>query len=211
MNRIAAATLFVVCAVAAAAQAKPQGTGALTAVDVQACLGVSGASPDDQIAACTKIIGSGKIHKGKESDFYGFRGAAYYATRKFDEAEADFDTAIAHERKPEFFFQRALVRMAQDKRDKAREDFAQVVALRPDFAPVYLMRGVASYQDGDYKAALADFDAATQRRQMYYQAIFAKGAAKLRLGDLGGNDDLKQARGMSAHADDEMQALGVTP
>lgn len=210
---IAAATLVLATALAPASAKSKAGAGgpAVTEVDVRTCLGVTGGGPDEQIAACTKLLSSGKIHKGKESDFYASRGAAYYATGKLEPAEADFTTAINQEKKPQFLFQRAMVLMAQNKVAKARADFDQVVALTPDFAPVYLMRGLVSYQDGDYKAALTDFTAATQRKQMYYQAIFARGAAKLRLGDDSGNGDLKEARGMSAHVDDELQALGVAP
>lgn len=209
---VAAASLALAAAITpASAKSKPAAGTAVTEVDVRTCLGVTGGGAQEQIAACTKLINSGKIHKGKESDFYASRGAAYYTAGQLDPAEADFTTAINQEKKPQFLFQRALVFMAQNKVDKGRADFDQVIALTPEFAPAYMMRGLASYQDGDFKAALTDFTAATQRRQMYYQAIFARGAAKLKLGDDSGNDDLKEARGMSNRVDEELQGMGVVP
>ena len=210
---VSAAIAVALTATLAPASAKSKATAGTTVtdVDVRTCLGVTGGGPQEQIAACTKLLNSGKIHKGKESDFYASRGAAYYTTGQMQPAEADFTTAIGQERKPQFFFQRALVFMAQSKVDKGRADFDQVIALTPDFAPAYLMRGLVSYQDGDFKAALADFTAASQHRQMYYQAIFARGAAKLKLGDDSGADDLKEARGMSGHVDEELQGMGVVP
>lgn len=208
------ATGLALAVALAPASGKPKaaaGGNAVTEVDVRVCLGVAGGGPQDQIAACTKLINSGKIHKGKESDFYASRAAAYYAGGQLELAENDFTTAINQEKRPQFFFQRALVLMALSKVDKARADFDQVITLTPDFAPAYLMRGLASYQDGNFKAALSDFNAAAQRRPMYYQAIFARGAAKLRLDDDSGTDDLKEARGMSGRVDEELQAMGVVP
>jgi tetratricopeptide (TPR) repeat protein len=203
--------LAAVATLPVAAKTKSTGGTTVTELDVRTCLGVTGAAAQDQIAACTKLLKSGKIHKGKESDFYASRGAAYYAARQLEQAQADFTAAINQERKPEFLLQRAMIYMALNKKDSGYADFAAVIALRPTFAPAYLMRGVARFQDEDYKAAAADFETATKHRQMYYQAIFARGVAKLRLGDEGGQDDLKEARALSAHVDNEVQALGISP
>jgi len=184
----------------------------VTQQDVRTCIGVNGSSAAEQIIACTKIINSGKIHHPHEGDYYATRGAAYYATKQFDTALADYNKALSFEQKGEFYFQRALILMAMSEVEKAKADFAEVVKLRPDFAPTYFMRGLISYQAADYKAAIEDFDIAVRRNPTYYQAIFARGAAKTRLGDdSGGNDDLKQARGIGAHVDDDMKTFGVVP
>ena len=211
----AAAALALVALLAAPALAKPAARPAGTAVtaeDVRVCLGASGSTPQEQIPVCTKIINSGKIHHPHESDFYATRGAAYSALKQLDAALADFNKALTFEQKGEFYFQRALVLLAKNDIEKAKADLAMVIQLDPKFPPVYFIRGLVGYQAADYKAAIADFDAAIQHNPTYYQAIFARGAAKIRAGDnSGGQDDLKQARGMSAHVDDDLQKLGVVP
>jgi tetratricopeptide (TPR) repeat protein len=184
----------------------------ITESDVRVCIGSDGSAPDEQIPACTKIINSGKIHSPHEGDYYATRGAAYVAIKQFDAALADYDKALTYQKKGEFYFQRSLVLMAKNRPDKAKADLAQVIVLNPEFAPAYFTRGLINYQGSDFKGALADFDAATQRKPLYYKAIFARGAAKMKLGDdSGGKEDLKQARGLSAHIDDEMKTMGVVP
>lgn len=211
------ALVFAALLAAAPAFAKPAAPRApsstsITEHDVRVCIGVSGSTPQEQIPVCTKIINSGKIHHPHEGDYYATRGAAYYATKQFDAALADYNKALTFQQKPEFYFQRALVLLAKKEVEKAKADLATVIKLSPAFPPAYFIRGLVGYQAADYKSALADFDAAIQRNPTYYQAIFARGAAKTRLGDdSGGKDDLKQARGMSAHVDDDMQKLGVVP
>lgn len=184
----------------------------ITEHDVRVCIGTSGSTPQEQVPACTKIINSGKIHHPHEGDYYATRGAAYYALRQFDAALADYNKALTFQQKGEFYFQRALVLMAKHEVDKAKADLAEVVKLRPDFAPTYFIRGLISYQAADYKTAMGDFDTAVQRDPRYYQAIFARGVAKSRLGDeSGGKDDLTLARGMGSQVDDIMQKLGMVP
>ena len=146
----------------------------ITESDVRVCIGTDGSAPNDQIAACTKIINSGKIHHPHEGDYYATRGAAYVAIKQFDAALADYDKALSYQQKGEFYFQRSLVLMAKNQPDKAKADLAQVIVLNPEFAPAYFTRGLINYQGSDYKSALADFDAATQRKPLYYRAIFAQ-------------------------------------
>ena len=191
--------------------ARPSST-TVTLDDVRVCKGLSGSSPQEQIPACTKIINSGKIHHPHEGDYYATRGAAYYTSKQYYAALADYSKALTFEQKPEFYFQRALVLLAKNQIDKAKADLAEVARIKPYFPPTYFIRGLIYYHAADYKNALDDFNAAVQRNPSYYQAIFARGAAKSRLGDNSGSeDDLKQARGMRAHLDDDMQKLGVVP
>ena len=191
---------------------KAPSSSSITEIDVRVCIGADGSSADQQIAACTKIINSGKIHHPHEGDYYATRGAAYLAVKDFDAALADYDKALSFEQKGEFYFQRSLVLMAKNQVERAKADLAQVIKLNPQFAQAYFIRGLIYYGVADYKNAVADFDAAAQRQPLFYKAIFARGAAKTRLGDdSGGKEDLKQARGLSAHIDDEMQKLGIVP
>jgi tetratricopeptide (TPR) repeat protein len=87
---------------------------------------------------------------------------------------------------------------------------AQAIKLKPDFAPAYLMRGLVSFQAGDHKDALTFFDEAVKRVPTYYQALYARGVAKKKIGDdSGGDKDIKDARGMRPKVDEEMKKFGV--
>ncbi len=211
----ALALAWALAAAPALAKQKPKPAtpkaGSVTEYDVRACVGAEALGPDDQAAACTKVINSGKIHHGHEGDFYASRGGAYYISHQFDLALADYNKALTFERKPEFLFQRALTLLGQGDEQKAKADLEEVMKIRPDFAPSYFIRGLIAYHADNYKGALADYEAAIQRKPTYYQAIFARGVAKSRLSDGDGKDDLKQARGINANVDDELQKLGVVP
>jgi tetratricopeptide (TPR) repeat protein len=86
----------------------------------------------------------------------------------------------------------------------------KAIKLKPNFAPGYLMRGLAAFQAGDYKDSLTFFDDAVKRVPTYYQALYARGVAKKKTGDdSGGDKDIKDARGMRPKVDEEMKKFGV--
>lgn len=192
------------------AKAVAKGTR-ITAADVQMCNGTSGSTPPEQIEACTKIINSGQIKSGHEGDYYATRGAAFFALHGFAQAKADFDKALSLLQRPEYYFQRSLVLIALHDVDGGKADLAQVIKLRPDFAPGYFMRGMVALKADDYAEAKSYFDQALQRLPTYHQALFARGVAKKKSGDESGGDrDIKDARALSQHADEDMKKLGVT-
>jgi tetratricopeptide (TPR) repeat protein len=181
----------------------------VTERDVLACNGTSGSGPEEQVVACTKLLNSGKIKHPHESDFYAMRAGAYFVLKRHSEALADLNKALTFQASPEIYFQRALVYMAMENTDGAKADLAQVIKLKPDFAPSYFMRGLIAYDAGEYSEAVKDFDAAVQRLPTYYQAIYARGVAKTKAGDAsGGEKDVKDARGMSQHVESDMEKLG---
>lgn len=207
----AAAAFALACAPASAKQKAAPG-GVLTQTDVITCIGTNGSEPKDQVAACTKVINSGKIKPPHQGDFYGTRGAAYFALSDLDNALADLNKALSYLQNPELYYQRALILMAMSQYDKAKADLDQVAKTKPAYAPTYLMRGLIAFQTGAYAEAVKHLDDAVQRQPTYYVAIFVRGVAKKKAGDeSGGDDDLKTARGLSAHAASEAEALGVTP
>lgn len=198
---------------AGVAPAKPKPKGiSVTVQDIQVCSGASGSSPEEQVPVCTKIINSGKVKHPYESDYYATRGAAYFALKQLDKALADLNKAIGIRQSPEFYFQRALIQMANRNTDAAKTDLAEVMKLKPEFSPSYFMRGLISFQGGEYAEAAKYFDGAVQRLPTYYQAIYARGVAKKKAGDESGGDrDIKDARGMSSHVEEDMKQLGLTP
>jgi tetratricopeptide (TPR) repeat protein len=210
MRRLATIAAVVVLG-AGAVWAKPKPKGVtVTQQDIQTCMGANGSSPKEQVPACTKIINSGKVKHPYEGDYYALRGAALYALQAFDKALVDFDKAITIRPKPEMYFQRALVQMALQNIEPAKADLAQVMKLKPEFSPSYFYRGLISYEAAEYAEAVKFFDSAVQHLPTYYQAIYARGVAKVKAGDKeGGEKDVAAARGMSAHADKDMEKLGL--
>lgn len=191
--------------------AKPKAKGAsVSERDVQTCIGANGSTPQQQIAACTKLLNSGKIKPTYEGDYFALRAAAYFALKQHDKAMADLNKGLSIRATPEIHFQRALVHMAMQNVEPAKADLAQVMKLKPDFPPSYFYRGLIAYEATEYSEAVKYFDGAVQRLPTYYQAIYARGVAKKKAGDdSGGDRDLREARGMSAHVEKDMARLGL--
>lgn len=201
-------------AVDAKQKAKPQTSGGarITENDLRVCMGVDGSSPEEQVQYCTKVINSGKVKHPYEADYYATRASAYLAMNQADAALADLNKALGIRQAPEFYFERALAHMAKPDLDAAKKDAGQVITLRPDFAPAYLLRGVLAYNSGDAAEALTYFENAIKRVPTYYQAIYARGVAKKKTGDeSGGERDIATARGMSKQVDQDLKKLGLKP
>jgi tetratricopeptide (TPR) repeat protein len=183
----------------------------LTTTDLRTCMGVNGASAKEQIPACTKIINSGSVRHPYEADYYATRGSAYLSTRQLALALADLDKALSIRKAPEFYFERGIIYLAMKRTTEGKADLAETIRLKPEFASAYMMRGVASFSTGDYADAITDFDQAIKHQPSYYQALFARGVAKQKKGDSSGAKDIADARGMSAHVDQDLAKFGITP
>lgn len=189
--------------------AKSKGAS-VTEQDVLTCNGSNGSTSEQQVAACTKVLNSGKIKHPHEGDFYAMRAAAYFALKDHDKALADLNRGLTFRQTPEIYFQRALLYMAMQNADSAKVDLAQVMKIKPTFAPAYFMRGLVAYEAADYAEAVTYFDGAVQRLPTYYQAIYARGVAKAKTGDQDGSaKDIKMAKGMSDKVEADMEKLGL--
>jgi tetratricopeptide (TPR) repeat protein len=196
-------------ALVATADAKPK-QSKLTLGDAREC--VAGSTPQIQIAACTKVIESGKVLSPYLADYYATRAAAYQANGQFDKALADLNKAIGMREMLEYRFLRGMVHMGMGKIAEAKADFDWAIKRQPDYADAHQMRGLASFAAGEYEEAVRFFSRAVELQPTFYQALFARGVAKKRSGDeAGGEKDIKAARGMSKHVEADMAAFGVTP
>lgn len=190
--------------------AKTKGT-TVTEQDVLTCNGSNGSTSEQQVAACTKLLNSGKIKHPHEGDFYAMRAAAYFALKDHDKALSDLNRAATFRQTPEIYFQRALLHMAMQNGESAKTDLTQVMKIKPTFAPAYFMRGLVAYEAENYAEAVTYFDGAVQRLPTYYQAIYARGVAKAKAGDQDGSaKDIKVAKGMSDKVEADMEKLGLT-
>ena len=183
----------------------------ITEMDIRVCMGIAGADAQTQVQTCTKILNSGKVKHPHESEYYAYRAGAYLELDKATEALADMNKAVGLVDKPEYRFQRAVAFMANNKLDEAMADLDNIVSTRKDFATAYFMRGVIHYRNAEFKKAIPEFDKAATLIPTYYQAIFARGAARLRADETdAAKADVKTARGMSGQADADMAKLGIS-
>lgn len=192
------------------ADAKTARGSALTEQDLRACMGLGGADPAGQVAVCTRILNSGRVRHPHQSDYHAWRAGAYVALNQTTPALTDLDKAIALQDKPSYRFQRALVQMARASLEAATKDLDAVVKATPDFAPAYFMRGAIAFRQSAYPLALTSFDTAVTKLPTYYQAIYARGLARMKTGEEeAGRKDLATAKGMSGHVEKDMAALGL--
>lgn len=195
------------------AVAKPKAKGGgITLADARGCLGTDNSTPKEQVALCTKVLNSGKIVHPYQADYLAARGAAYNQIGETDKALEDLNKALAIAKSPMFYFQRGIINMARSNIAAAKTDFDEVIRITPDYSAAYQMRGLASFQAGEYEDALKFFDAAVKREPTFYQALYARGVAKKKTGDeTGGEQDVRAARGMSSSVAQDLAAFGVTP
>jgi tetratricopeptide (TPR) repeat protein len=128
--------------------------------DVKTC---SAGTPEQKIAACTRLIGAGR-HKGKPlSILLGHRGWAYIQTRQLDLALADLDRAIALDRRNvALLLNRADVRVLKYDYPGAQDDADAAIRLNPKIAVAYDLRARSYEARGRLDEALADYRKANE-------------------------------------------------
>lgn len=90
--------------------------------------------------------------------FYAQRGNARYASEKWEQAIADYDTALSIDpRNAAGFNARGLTWLALKDYGLAIRDFNQAIKLAPDFAAAYANRGLARLRQGREAKASQDF------------------------------------------------------
>jgi len=75
---------------------------------------------------------------------------------------------------------------------------------------LYYARGVIYFGSGQYARAIADFDSAVKLEPALAEALYARGVAKMRLGQNGGAD-IAAAKTLQAEVADRMSVLGISP
>jgi Flp pilus assembly protein TadD len=78
--------------------------------------------------------------------------------------------------------------------------------------PAFLdSRGLVHFRLGDYKAAIADYDAALKARPQSDTSLYARGIARKRAGDRGGARDVAAALALRPGVAKEFADMGITP
>jgi len=126
--------------------------------DADTCAKASG---DVAIAACTRLIASGR-HKGRDlAIFYTNRAYMWRAKGDLDGAIADYDQAIRQDPKyTTAYINRGTAWNTKRDVDRAIADFNEAIRLDPKNALAYRIRGYTWGAKGDNERAIADLDQA---------------------------------------------------
>src|SRR5262249_21004837 len=96
--------------------------------------------------------------------------------------------------------------------DKAIADFSSAIGLKPDWALVYLLRGVCRSRQGDLLGAIADYTEAIVKNPQLAAAYAERSVALRQSGNaVEADDDLAQARSIKSDIFEEYwESGGIT-
>ena len=116
---------------------------------------------------------------------YNNRGFAYLESGRLQEAQQDFDKAVALNPKyPEAHLNVGIVNFRQGRAEAALQSYDAAIKFKPDYGDAYLNRGATLLQTGRHAEAMADFDRVLQLRSNNEQVYLNRGMAYLKLGKL---------------------------
>jgi tetratricopeptide (TPR) repeat protein len=179
---------------------------------------------DAQIAACTPLIGlygDAVENTGLSALTFLTRGTAYGVKGDRERAMADYREAVRRDSipldtgtlEPLLLNDRCWARtIAMIELDAALADCNEALMLRPEFTPARDSRAFLHFKRGEFRDALADYEAVLKAMPMNYYSMFGRGITKLRLGDsAGGNADIAAAVVAEKGIREEFAAYGVNP
>jgi tetratricopeptide (TPR) repeat protein len=151
-------------------------------------------SGDEEIAACTHNITSGKSSGQELAVSYYNRGLAYNAKGDSDRAIADFNETIRLDPKDASAYNsRGIAYNAKGDFDRAIADYNQAVRLDPNAARYY-NRGYSYNAKGDFDRAIADLNEAIRLDPKDAVKFYTRGIVNLYAGSVSKAQlDLNQA------------------
>jgi tetratricopeptide (TPR) repeat protein len=180
-------------------------TLSVIADDADRCVNATGR---DGIAACDRVIASGKFGGSRLAFAYYNRGLAKLEMGDYDRAIADFDAAIRLDpASAAAFNNRGGAWYAKGDQDRAIADFDKAIQLDPACAFAYHNRGEVWRDKGDFNRAIADYGKAIELDRAYTAAYTDRALAYEHIGDLTrAREDFRAALGMSAKYSDGERA-----
>ncbi len=116
---------------------------------------------DLKIAACSRLIESGRLDGKPLASAHNNRGVGLIRSGRNTRALAEFDAAIRID--PGHYkarHNRGGAHVENGQLDKALSDYNRVIELKPGWARAYGQRGLVYFFKGSFKRALADLDKA---------------------------------------------------
>jgi lipoprotein NlpI len=170
------------------------------------------ASDDTRIAACTRVIDSGRWQGANLSWAYLNRGIAKKQKGELDGAIADYNRAIELDPRVVIGYNnRGTAKSAKGDLDGAIADYNRATELDPRHVNAYNNRGNAKSAKGEFDAAMADYNRAIELDPRFVIGYLNRGNAKTQKGDLDwASADYSSALELDPRDADSYRARGNT-
>jgi tetratricopeptide (TPR) repeat protein len=148
--------------VAMAVAGAPAPSVAAASPDAAVCLNADAAS-QARVGACTRMIEAPGAAIKDLARYRAARATAFYAMKRYGEAEIDTSTAILADPAgagPGAYFTRALTRLALERPAEAKADYDSLLRLKPDDSAALYNRALIEADAGDHTSALKDLELA---------------------------------------------------
>jgi tetratricopeptide (TPR) repeat protein/pimeloyl-ACP methyl ester carboxylesterase len=135
---------------------------------------------------------------------------AHRDQKKYPEAEAEVDLALARDSQPAVRGARGYIRLLRGNVRGAEDEFSEVIAREPMDAMALHARGLARYAQGKVADALTDFDEAVKSSPNVASFLGSRVLVSLRLGDFEkAEKDCGQLEAIDRDASETQGSLGV--
>ena len=181
---------------------------AMTKLEI-ACAGSAGATIEQRIAACTRLIKIARTPHDRAVAFNN-RGGAFYYAGKVERAMEDYEQAI----KLDPFYAHAYNNRCWSgavlgRTEQAAADCSKVLKLY-NVANTFENRGFIYLKRGEFDRAIADYEAGL-RLDPPNKAdfLYGRGLAKEKKGDASGAADIAAAKAINPHIAEDFAKYGV--
>jgi tetratricopeptide (TPR) repeat protein len=157
------------------------------AADRELCHTFDASKSAEKIAACTRVIKTGRLSGRNLAIAYQDRAEGYRLSEKYDSALEDFTRAIKIDSQIAYpYLNRAEVYRLKGDYDQVIADATQAIRLDPALNASYTIRGMAYEKIGAVAKARADFDYALSIPVKGNDGNWAQDVARTRLKELDG-------------------------
>jgi tetratricopeptide (TPR) repeat protein len=154
------------------------------AVSADTCDNSHGTSSDDVVAACTRLISSGRASGETLARYYNNRGVAFANKHNYDRAVEDYSQAVKiNPRNITAFHNRGLSYHQKGDDKHAVEDYTRAIGLDSKLTKAYLDRARAYRVLRDYDKAIQDADAVIRLDSKLAAAYLLRGSIYGQKGD----------------------------
>ena len=157
------------------------------ASDMTVCNTVSNKTPAEKVAACTRLIDTGRLNGKDLAAVYANRADRYRLLEQYDRALEDFDRAFKlNPTNPFAYLNRAEVWRLKGNDDQAIADASRAIQLDPALNSPWTIRGLIYEKIGAIAKAREDFNHALEIPVKANDGNWAQDVARARLKALEG-------------------------